>query len=29
MLTIYGKNNCDYCTKAKELAEQYNLNHTI
>jgi arsenate reductase-like glutaredoxin family protein len=28
MLTIYGRNNCNYCTKAKDLAEQYSLNYT-
>ena len=27
MLTIYGKSNCGYCTKAKELAEQYHLKY--
>tara|TARA_R110000868_G_scaffold147697_1_gene369251 strand:- start:356 stop:607 length:252 start_codon:yes stop_codon:yes gene_type:complete len=28
MLTIYGRNNCNYCIKAKDLAEQYSLNYT-
>lgn len=27
MLVIYGKSNCGYCTKAKALAEQYNIVH--
>ena len=28
MLEIYGKSYCDWCTKAVELANSYNLNHT-
>ena len=27
MITIYGKENCPWCTKAKELAEQYSLRY--
>jgi len=27
MITIYGKENCPWCVKAKELAEQYRLNY--
>ena len=27
MLTIYGKENCGYCTKSKALAEQYHIKY--
>jgi glutaredoxin len=27
MITIYGKDNCGYCTKAKVLAEKYSLEY--
>lgn len=27
MITIYGKNNCSYCTKAKNLCEEYQLTY--
>lgn len=27
MITIYAKNNCKWCTAAKELAEDRNLNY--
>ena len=27
MIIIYGKSNCGYCTKAKDLAEQYHLKY--
>jgi glutaredoxin 1 len=27
MITIYGKNGCSYCTKAKELCEKYDVNY--
>jgi|TARA_Y100000289_G_C3919841_1_gene149647 glutaredoxin len=26
-ITIYGINNCPWCTKAKKLAEQYGLEY--
>jgi glutaredoxin len=28
MIKIYGKNNCTYCQKAKDLCRQYKLNFT-
>tara|TARA_B110000977_G_C10972588_1_gene452896 strand:+ start:51 stop:305 length:255 start_codon:yes stop_codon:yes gene_type:complete len=28
MITIYAKNNCVWCEKAKVLAEQYHLPYT-
>ena len=28
MIEIYGSSNCAYCTKAKELAESYNMRYT-
>lgn len=27
MLTIYGKNSCSWCEKAKELAESRNIQY--
>lgn len=27
MITIYAKNNCGWCTKAKETAEEYGLKY--
>ena len=27
MITIYGKENCPWCVKAKNLAEQYSLKY--
>lgn len=27
MITIYGHARCGWCTKAKKLAEQYNLKY--
>ena len=27
MITIYGKENCPWCAKAKSLAEQYQLTY--
>ena len=27
MITIYAKNNCSWCTKAKKLAEDINIRH--
>lgn len=27
MITIYAKNNCGWCTKAKKLAEDINIQH--
>ena len=27
MITIYGRPSCDYCTSAKNLAEQFGLDH--
>lgn len=27
MVIIYGNNMCNYCLKAKKLAEQYNLKY--
>jgi len=27
MITIYGKENCPWCVKAKELVEQYSLKY--
>lgn len=27
MITIYGKSGCGYCTKAKDIALQYNLKY--
>jgi glutaredoxin 3 len=28
MITIYGKENCPWCIRAKDLAEQYSLKYT-
>lgn len=28
MITIYGHQRCIWCTKAKQLAEQYHLQYT-
>ena len=27
MITIYGKNNCHWCSEAKALVERYELKH--
>jgi glutaredoxin len=27
MITIYGHSRCGWCTKAKKLAESYNLEY--
>lgn len=27
MIVIYGRDNCSWCTKAKNLAEQYRLKY--
>lgn len=27
MITIYGKDNCPFCVRAKELAQRYNLTY--
>lgn len=27
MVTIYGKENCGFCTKAKALADQYGIKY--
>lgn len=27
MITIYGRDNCSFCVKAKELASFYNLRY--
>jgi glutaredoxin len=27
MITIYGKENCPWCVRAKNLAEQYSLKY--
>lgn len=28
MISIYGKNNCSYCQKAKDICKQYMLEFT-
>ena len=28
MIEIYGRNNCSYCKKAKELCQEYELTFT-
>lgn len=28
MITIYGKNNCAYCQKAKQICRDYRLSFT-
>lgn len=28
MIKIYGRNNCNYCVKAKDLCRQYDLGYT-
>ena len=27
MIEIYGRQGCSYCTKARELCEQYNIKY--
>lgn len=27
MITIYGKNNCSYCVRAKQVCEQHHLEY--
>jgi len=29
MLTVYSKNNCPYCEKAKQLLRNKNINHEV
>ena len=29
MITIYSKEGCPYCVKAKDLLEDYSIEHTV
>jgi glutaredoxin len=29
MITIYSKDGCPYCVKAKDLLEEYSIEHTV